>query len=59
MSCQHEKFRCTNGEFFCLVCGARIENPYEAKEEPKKEPKEEPKEEPEKKPARKRKGESK
>lgn len=54
MNCQHEKFRCTNGEFFCLLCGARIENPYEAKKEPEKDVKKEPV----KKPARKRKGES-
>ncbi len=51
MKCGHEHFRCTNGEFFCLECGANIPNPYEAKEKAKEQ-------EPEKKPARKRKGES-
>lgn len=37
MTCDHKTFRCTNGIFFCLKCGAEIPNPYEATEEkPKK-----------------------
>lgn len=56
MKCGHGHFRCTNGEFFCLECGANIPNPYE---EAEKEPQKEPQKEPEKKPARKRKGEGK
>ena len=38
MVCTHETFRCTNGVFFCLKCGAAIPNPYEAKQEPVKKP---------------------
>ena len=55
MKCGHEHFRCTNGEFYCLECGANIPNPYEAEE---KKPVKEPVKEPAKKPARKRKGDS-
>ena len=33
MECEHKTFRCTNGEFFCLTCGAKIPNPYEGKTE--------------------------
>lgn len=25
MSCTHEKVRCTDGIFYCLLCGARID----------------------------------
>ena len=32
MACTHDTFRCTNGVFFCLRCGAEIPNPYEAKQ---------------------------
>ena len=42
MSCSHEKLRCTNNRFFCLICGQEIQ----------KKPQEKPEEE---KPARKRK----
>ena len=31
--CEHKQFRCTNGIFFCLTCGAQIPNPYERHEE--------------------------
>lgn len=59
MKCGHGHFRCTNGEFYCLECGASIPNPYEAEEKkPVKEPVKETQKEPAKKPARKRKGES-
>ena len=30
MDCKHERIRCTNNEFFCLICGAEIGDPYEA-----------------------------
>ena len=38
MICEHKTFRCTNGVFFCLTCGAEIPNPYErpAEDKPKK-----------------------
>ena len=42
--CEHKKLRCTNGEFFCLDCGAKVETP---------ELKVEQAQQPEKKPARK------
>lgn len=32
MICNHEQFKCTNGVFSCLKCGAVIPNPYEGKE---------------------------
>ena len=25
MACEHKKLRCTNGEFFCLECGRKLE----------------------------------
>ena len=25
MECDHKKLRCTNGEFFCLACGKKLE----------------------------------
>lgn len=31
MNCNHETFKCTNGVFLCLKCGAVIPNPYESK----------------------------
>ena len=27
MACEHKRIRCTNGVFFCLDCGARIDPP--------------------------------
>ena len=27
MGCEHKTIRCTNGEFFCLTCGQRLEMP--------------------------------
>jgi hypothetical protein len=50
MGCNHEKLRCTNNRFFCLICGQEIQMP---KAEPKAEEKEPEKEV--KKTARKRK----
>ena len=25
MDCDHKKLRCTNGEFFCLACGKKLD----------------------------------
>ena len=25
MTCEHKDLRCTNGEFFCLTCGKKLE----------------------------------
>lgn len=41
--CDHKQFRCTNGVFYCLKCGAEIPNPYMQEEKPE-----------EKKPAKRR-----
>mgnify|MGYP003311179986 CR=1 FL=1 len=27
MDCKHERLRCTNNEFFCLLCGQRVPAP--------------------------------
>lgn len=27
MTCEHKRIRCTNCEFFCIDCGARLEPP--------------------------------
>ena len=32
MTCDHETFKCTNGVFSCLKCGAVIPNPYEGRQ---------------------------
>lgn len=39
MDCKHEKLRCTNNRFFCLICGAEVEAPKPPEEKPKEEPK--------------------
>ena len=39
MECEHKQFRCTNGIFYCLKCGAVIQNPYEKQAEEKQESK--------------------
>lgn len=42
MDCKHEKLRCTNNRFFCLICGAEVEPPKppeEKAEKPKPAPK--------------------
>ncbi|MBQ1804968.1 MAG: hypothetical protein II010_03610 [Oscillospiraceae bacterium] len=30
MDCKHERIRCTNNEFFCLLCGKQLpwQNPF-------------------------------
>ena len=39
MACDHKRLRCTNGEFFCLDCGAKVKAPEPVKAEPEvKEP---------------------
>lgn len=38
MPCTHEKVRCTDGIFYCLLCGQRID--YPAAEEQTPEPEE-------------------
>jgi DNA-directed RNA polymerase subunit RPC12/RpoP len=35
MACTHKRIRCTNCEFFCMDCGAKVEAPAPA---PKVEP---------------------
>lgn len=30
MACEHKHLRCTDGEFFCLDCGAKVEPPVVA-----------------------------
>jgi len=37
MGCNHEKVRCTNDRFFCLICGQEIKMP---KADPKADEKE-------------------
>ena len=41
MACEHKRLRCTNGEFFCLDCGAKVETPVHKAEhaEPAEKPK--------------------
>lgn len=38
MTCEHKRIRCTNCEFYCLDCGAKVEAPAPApaKAEPAK-----------------------
>ncbi len=31
MACTHEKLRCTNNVFYCLICGARVSDPHVGK----------------------------
>lgn len=26
--CEHKTYRCTDGVYYCLLCGATIDNPY-------------------------------
>ena len=40
MACNHEKVRCTDGIFYCLTCGQRID--YPPKEEPTPQAEEKP-----------------
>lgn len=32
MTCKHERLRCTNNIFFCLVCGALVAPPVTVEE---------------------------
>ena len=36
MACTHKRLRCTNCEFFCLDCGAKVEAPAPAPAKKKK-----------------------
>lgn len=36
MDCKHEKLRCTNNRFFCLICGAEVEAPKPQEEKAEK-----------------------
>lgn len=38
MDCKHERLRCTNNQFFCLICGAKIDKPPEPEKKPAKRP---------------------
>ena len=33
MACEHKHIRCTNNDFYCLDCGARIDQPEPVKAE--------------------------
>ena len=39
MGCEHKTIRCTNGEFFCLTCGQRLEPGENAKPQKAEAPK--------------------
>ena len=39
MSCKHERVRCTDGVFYCLLCGHKIDYPPMAEEMPAEEEK--------------------
>ena len=34
--CQHKRIRCTNCEYFCLDCGAKLEPPKQEEQPTKK-----------------------
>ena len=34
--CEHEHLRCTDGIFYCLDCGAKVDQPAPAAPEPEK-----------------------
>lgn len=38
MACTHKRIRCTNCEFFCLDCGAKVDPPQVEKLEEEKKP---------------------
>lgn len=38
MGCNHEKLRCTNNRFFCLICGQEIQMPKAEPQAEEKEP---------------------
>ena len=37
MDCTHDKVRCTDGIFYCLLCGSRIDYPPKEEEIPQAE----------------------
>jgi hypothetical protein len=39
MGCNHEKVRCTDNRFFCLICGQEIQRKAKPEEIPQEEPK--------------------
>lgn len=39
MPCIHEHLRCTDGVFYCLLCGAKIDYPPKAEETSEREEK--------------------
>lgn len=34
MACNHEKMRCTNNRFYCVLCGQELPNPYQVDKHP-------------------------
>lgn len=36
MACEHKHLRCTDGIFYCLDCGQRVDAPAQAAPEPEK-----------------------
>ena len=33
MPCNHDRYKCTDNRFFCLICGAEIADPFAVKED--------------------------
>ena len=33
MACNHDRYKCTDNRFFCLICGAEIADPFAVKED--------------------------
>ena len=33
MDCKHDRYKCTDNRFFCLICGAEIADPFAVKED--------------------------
>ena len=29
MDCKHERLRCTNNRFFCVICGSEVPSPFD------------------------------
>lgn len=46
--CEHKRLRCTDGVFFCLDCGARVEAPAAPEMKPETKPADKPKRKPKK-----------
>lgn len=32
MDCKHDRYKCTDNRFFCLICGAEIADPFAVKQ---------------------------